>query len=342
MENKKYTKPILIGLTLVGGSYSLPASAVEGNDVLPSDAPYMVYFKYAHCSGTLIAPKTVLTAHHCVGLGAQKGNHAYLLHSGSQEVDENGRIPNPGIKVKIVEAYTADHIFEPSNGIGRDEFDDIAIVELESMPEGVTFLPVANQSIPLGAEVFPIGYSTSSLKRMPIPAIVAAKENSPDYEREVDMAQCNSSKYFSNNFFTQEYSQIDQESCDWAETRYEYRQEHGIYKPNRYSITIENPPLDSSDSRFDVNEFGTVLTKYSTFRGDSGGPLIYQGKVYGVASTGVNSHSQVHNQATFYAGFTRPGVFNWIVDTVKKIQNKSMEKNVSTAVLDAPIVFPID
>ncbi|MBF4264995.1 trypsin, partial [Vibrio anguillarum] len=56
MENKKYTKPILIGLTLVGGSYSLPASAVEGNDVLPSDAPYMVYFKYAHCSGTLIAP----------------------------------------------------------------------------------------------------------------------------------------------------------------------------------------------------------------------------------------------------------------------------------------------
>nr|MBF4312981.1 trypsin [Vibrio anguillarum] len=67
-----------------------------------------------------------------------------------------------------------------------------------------------------------------------------------------------------------------------------------------------------------------------------------QGKVYGVASTGVNSHSQVHNQATFYAGFTRPGVFNWIVDTVKKIQNKSMEKNVSTAVLDAPIVFPID
>ncbi|MBF4227338.1 trypsin, partial [Vibrio anguillarum] len=203
-------------------------------------------------------------------------------------------------------------------------------------------LPVANQSIPLGAEVFPIGYSTSSLKRMPIPAIVAAKENSPDYEREVDMAQCNSSKYFSNNFFTQEYSQIDQESCDWAETRYEYRQEHGIYKPNRYSITIENPPLDSSDSRFDVNEFGTVLTKYSTFRGDSGGPLIYQGKVYGVASTGVNSHSQVHNQATFYAGFTRPGVFNWIVDTVKKIQNKSMEKNVSTAVLDAPIVFPID
>nr|MBF4354573.1 trypsin [Vibrio anguillarum] len=37
-----------------------------------------------------------------------------------------------------------------------------------------------------------------------------------------------------------------------------------------------------------------------------------------------------------------PGVFNWIVDTVKKIQNKSMEKNVSTAVLDAPIVFPID
>ncbi|PRQ63154.1 trypsin-like serine protease [Vibrio sp. V01_P9A10T6] len=337
MENKKYTKPILIGLTLVGGGYSLPASAVEGNDVLPSDAPYMVYLKDAHCTGTLIAPKTVLTALHCVALGAQKDNHAYLLHSRAQELDENGRIPHLGIKIKIVETYTANHLFERQDG-----FDDIAIVELESMPEGVTFLPVANQSIPLGAEVFPIGYSTSNLKRMPIPAIVAAKEHSPDYEREVEMAQCHSSKYFSNNFFTQEYSQIAQESCDWAERGYEHRQEHGIYKPNRYSIAIENPPLDSSDSRFNVNEFGTVLTKYSTFRGDSGGPLIYQGKVYGVVSTGVNSYSQVHNQATFYAGFTRPGVFNWIVDTVKKIQNKSMEKNVSTAVHDAPIVFPID
>lgn len=207
------------------------------------------------------------------------------------------------------------------------------------MPEGVTFLPVANQSIPLGAEVFPIGYSTSNLKRMPIPTKAAAKESSPDYEREVDMAQCHSSKYFLNQFFTQEYAQAEQASCDWDEMNYAYRQEHGLYVPNSYSITIENPPLDASDPRFDVNGFGTVLTKYSTFRGDSGGPLIYQGKVYGVVSTGTNSHYQLYDVVTFYAGFTRPGIFNWIVDTVKKIQNKSMKTEVSTAVIDAPILF---
>lgn len=54
---------------MIGGGYSLPSSTVEGNDVLPNDAQYMVFLKDAHCTGTLIAPKTVLTAQHCIDSG---------------------------------------------------------------------------------------------------------------------------------------------------------------------------------------------------------------------------------------------------------------------------------
>lgn len=339
MKREKYFIPLSISLSLTGGLYALPAMAVDGEDVLANDAPYMVYLRGAHCSGALIAPKTVLTAQHCVHLGAGKGADAYLLHSRAQARDENGRIPHLGIKVKIVETYTPDHIYRVNNKIVADKFDDIAILELESMPEGVTFLPVAHEEIDFGAEVFPIGYSTRNLKRMPVPAIVAEKEHSPDYEREVDMSRCHSSKYFSNQYFTQKYPQSDQNSCEIAEADYERRAKAATYKPNRYSITVENPPLNISDPRWSTNEFGTVITKYSTFKGDSGGPLIYQGKIYGVVSTGANAHSQLHNQATFYAGFTRPGVFSWIVDTVRRIQSNSVVTENKNAVLNAPITF---
>ncbi|WP_200960259.1 trypsin-like serine protease [Aeromonas schubertii] len=219
-----------------------------------------------------------------------------------------------------------------------DKLDDIAILELESMPEGVTFLPVAHEEIDLGAEVFPIGYATENLKRMPVPAIVAEKEHSPDYAREVLISYCHSSKYFSNQHFTQKYPQADQRSCEIAESRYEQRERSNnlLYTPNRYSITVENPPLNISDPRWHMNELGNVITKYSTFKGDSGGPLIYQGKIYGVVSTGAHPTSDLHNQATFYAGFTRPGVFRWIVDTVKEIQRKSVATANNNAMLNAP------
>lgn len=334
-------KGILLSLTFSGLLYSNFSIAVEnGVDVLPNDASYMVYLKDEHCSGTLIAPKTVLTASHCVNTGT-KGSHVYLLHSRGQERDANGRIPHLGTKVKVVETYAADHIVKVNGIFERANFDDVAILELENMPDGVTYLPVARDDIPLGAEVFPIGYSTSNLKRMPVPATVVAKEHSPDYAREVNMARCHSSKYFSNQYFTQMYPQAEQATCDWAEKNYEYLHEQSVYKPNRYSITVENPPLDESDSRRIVNEFGTVETKYSAYIGDSGGPLIYQGKIYGVTSTVVNIYTPLHNQATFYAGFTRPGVFNWIVDTVKTIQNKPIMVDASSSVVfDAPIVFP--
>lgn len=337
-QAKKFTS--LISIALSGCIYSLPSIAVEGNNVSPNEAPYMVYLKDAHCTGTLIAPRTVLTAQHCIGLGAKKGSEAYLLHSRAQEQDENGRIPHLGIKVKIVETYTADHIYRINGNFDRDKFDDIAILELENMPEGVTYLPVASAPIPLGAEVFPIGYSTSNLKRMPVPAIVVEKENSPEYEREADMASCHNSKYYSNQYFTQAKSLANDTTCNYLESSYEYRLEHSTYRPNVYSITVENPPLNQADPRWAVNELGTVVTKYSTFRGDSGGPLIYNGKIYGVVSTGRSAHSQLHNEATFYAGFTRPGVLHWIVDTVKRIQAKPSGDAERTSRVAIPVIFP--
>lgn len=340
MKNKQHLIPLSVSCALTAALYSLPSTAVEGDDVLASDAPYMVYLKGAHCSGALIAPKTVLTAHHCVEvLGAKKGTDAHLLYSRASAPDENGRRPYRSVRIKIVETYTANHLFMADGKIDADKLDDIAILELEKMPDGVSFLPVAHDEINIGSEVFPIGYSTSSLKKMAVPAIVTEKEHSPDYEREVDMSQCHNSKYYSSKYFTQKYPQTDEKNCEASELDYENRLNNATYKPNRYSITVENPPLHVSDPRREVNELGTVTTKYSTFKGDSGGPLIYQGKIYGVASTGANATSQLHNQATFYAGFTRPGVYNWIVDTVRKIQPDSVVKTDSDTVLDAPVTF---
>lgn len=335
MKIKKYLTPIPIGLSLAGGLLSLSASAVDGDDVLASDAPYMAYLRSSSCSGALIAPKTVLTAHHCRGASS-----VYLLHSRGP-ADKNGFRPHLGIQVNVVQVYTPPlHIFMDNNQVSKDGGDDIAILELESMPEGATFLPVAQEEIDLGADIYPIGYETAGvLRRMPAPAIVAAKEHSPDYLREVAFSRCHDSKYHSHQYFTQRYQQATQEQCKHTEIVHEHAVEKAYYRPNRYSITIENPPLHVSDPRREVNEFGTVITKYSAFSGDSGSPLIYQDKIYGVLSLVANGHSQLHNPAAFYAGFTRPGVYNWIVDTVRKIQPDSVVKTDSDTVLDAPVTF---
>ncbi|AQS39440.1 Trypsin [Shewanella psychrophila] len=308
--------PSLALFSALSGIYSSQSLAVEGNDVAANDAPFMVYLKDAHCSGTIIAPKTVLTASHCVSQ-VTVGSYVYLLHSRGVDFSHNG------VRVKVVKDYTATHIYRINGEFDRSKFDDIAILELENMPEGVTWLPVAANPIPLEAEVYPIGYSTSNLKRMPIPARVAAKAHSPDYEREAFMRFCPDSIYFSREYFTQEYPFSSVSNCSWRETSHEKFVESGTYIPNQHSITIENPPLDPSDTRWSMNELGTVETKYSTFRGDSGGPLIFEGKIYGVASSGTDSYSQIHNVATYYAGFTRPGIIKWIVDTVKDIQSRS-------------------
>lgn len=119
-------RKLLLGLTFSGALYSTPSIAVnEGVDVLPEDAPYMVYLESSHCSGALIAPKTVLTATHCIWK-TNKGNHVYLLHSKGKELDKNGRIAHLGTKVKVVEVYQANHITRVNGILERDNFDDIA------------------------------------------------------------------------------------------------------------------------------------------------------------------------------------------------------------------------
>ncbi|PKG38204.1 hypothetical protein CXF74_14700 [Psychromonas sp. Urea-02u-13] len=112
-------------------------------------------------------------------------------------------------------------------------------MELESTPENVEYFPVANDSIPLGAEVYPLGYSSDQLKKMPIPARVVAKENSKQYYIEA--------------------------TCGSREWRFE--NPRTPISEDQYTISVENPSLPSEHPNYSLDESSGFVTKYSATTG---------------------------------------------------------------------------
>ncbi|ELI0350516.1 TPA: trypsin-like serine protease [Vibrio vulnificus] len=328
---KKNALSLIIPLTALSAVYSFPSHAVyNGVEVQPKEAPYMVFLKDKKgvtCTGTLIAPNTVLTALHCV----TDDLTAHFLYS----QDDKGTIDS--IEAKVVNSYDPNHLYTFDD---QDYRYDIAILELDSTPDNVEWLPVASGSIPLGAEVYPLGYSSGQLKTMPIPAKVVQKEHSKAYYIEAYFSECPQLPYYSNSYFDQSRHAGDEGRCSFLEKNYRFN--NLAASKTEFTISVENPPLPPSHKDYFLDKDSGFTTKYSSTRGDSGGPLIYNGEIYGVASTVTNSYAPPYNVATYYEGFEREGAFNWIVDTVKNIQTR-VNKPVSSSEINTEfreITFP--
>jgi hypothetical protein len=320
----------LLPLVTIVGVYSSQAHAVyNGVEVNPKDESYMVYLEGGGttCSGALIAPNTVLTAGHC----SVSNLNAHFLYSKNKDGTVNGK------STKVVKSHLINHLYTFDD---PRKYYDIAILELESTPEGVEYLPVAYDSIPLDAEVYPLGYSSGQLKKMPIAAKVAAKENSKSYYIEAFFSECRNSPNYSNSYYTQPRSEGDEARCGYLEWSFENRIEP--ISQTQYTISVESPPLPSSHPDYSLDESSGFITKYGSTRGDSGSPLIFNGKIYGVASSVVNIYSAPYNVATFYEGFGREGAHNWIVETVRDIQTRVAKNKLPPEEKDEfiPVVFP--
>ncbi|ENP8321174.1 S1 family peptidase [Vibrio vulnificus] len=327
---------------------SIPSQAVSfGKEISAKEHPYLAFID-SQCTGTLIAPYTVLTAEHCV----EHAKKVHLLKS-SPFSDSSG---SSGIEIDIVNVYKPEHIWSPNGNFDKDSFDDIAILEIASMPEGVTWLEVSSERIPEGSHFQAIGYgyafgasdidenniSIRGILRKGIEnSTVATTTQCDDYYREAVMRKCEQHPQYSNQLFSGQYPQETTEFCE-AEYNGVLGPQSTEYKyvPNSgHSICVDNRNVEdhliTNKRRQLADDFGNKINFVSVCNGDSGGPLIYNGKLYGVASIIADANCDT-NPVSSYAGLTRAGIFPWIVDTVKLIQSKHQPRSQNNRL----IIFP--
>lgn len=136
------------GCSVQGSSEEVASSSVEQSivDGAPTTDPALdavggIVFKYAPakiedftCTGTLIAPKAVLTARHCV-LG-DAGWHFFPIPSFNNFVVFGDNVNKPEQKVKIKGFVVPPP--GPTGGLLGDGGRDMAVVFLDSAPRGIT------------------------------------------------------------------------------------------------------------------------------------------------------------------------------------------------------------
>ncbi|HKO53393.1 MAG TPA: trypsin-like serine protease [Polyangiaceae bacterium] len=138
---------LLSGCSMQAADGSTPLSSTQQRivDGVPTSGPSLnaiggIVFKYApahiydfSCTGTLIAPKVVLTARHCVV--GDPGWHFFPLPSFNNFVVFGNNVDRPAQKVKIKGYMTA-----PAGNAGLlgGGGRDIAVLYLDHAPSGIT------------------------------------------------------------------------------------------------------------------------------------------------------------------------------------------------------------